>query len=361
MELVINSLWMMLMYKPFYSLIILLLVSIGWSQKLVRVNELRGAWKFSIGDEMNWAKPEFNDSKWQEIYVPSSWEDEGYPGYDGYAWYRKTIEIDKKDAKKNLYLRLGFIDDVDQVYFNGKMIGSIGSFPPFYETAYNKERFYRIPDSVFNANGKNVIAVRVFDGELTGGIIKGYCGIYEKKYDVDMEISLEGNWKFKTGDNLIYKSMDYNDRHWNNIFVPETWEKQGILNYDGYAWYRKKIIIPEKLIGDKLVLLLGKIDDLDETFFNGFKIGNTGILFDDNYHAPLEGEWLVLRAYQIDNEYINFGGENVIAVRVFDGMIDGGIYQGPVGIVTFDNYSKWRSSENKETKKGFFDWLFSED
>ena len=107
------------------------------------------------------------------------------------------------------------------------------------------------------------------------------------------------------------------------------------------------------------MLLLGKIDDLDETYFNGQKIGSTGKFYEDEAWLEFDEEWQKIRAYPIEKNNIYYGGENIIAVRVFDGFVNGGIYQGPVGIVTHDNYIKWRP-EKKEKSKGFFEWFFKD-
>ena len=45
------------------------------------VLDLRGKWKFELGDKEEYASPGFDDSKWEEIFVPAKWEDEGYAGY----------------------------------------------------------------------------------------------------------------------------------------------------------------------------------------------------------------------------------------------------------------------------------------
>ncbi|HZI24403.1 MAG TPA: hypothetical protein VFD46_04975, partial [Chryseolinea sp.] len=105
-------------------------------QERDRRENLQGYWKFILGDNKKFAKPEYDDSDWEKIYVPDSWQDEGFRNYNGYAWYRKTIEIEVENNDE-LYLDLGRIDDVDEVYFNGKLIGSTGGFPPDYFTAYN--------------------------------------------------------------------------------------------------------------------------------------------------------------------------------------------------------------------------------
>jgi hypothetical protein len=61
------------------------------------------------------------------------------------------------------------------------------------------ERKYNIPDEYWNFNGENVISVWVFNAELSGGILRGKIGIYELDYQIAVEISLEGMWKFLPG------------------------------------------------------------------------------------------------------------------------------------------------------------------
>ena len=94
---------------------------------------LKGYWKFSIGDDLNWSKTSYNDDNWEEIKVPSPWEDEGFHGYNGYAWYRKHFEFRGEIPSNVVYLSLGAVDDVDQAYVNGNLVGSTGSFPPNYQ------------------------------------------------------------------------------------------------------------------------------------------------------------------------------------------------------------------------------------
>lgn len=39
---------------------------------------------------------------------------------------------------------------------------------------------------------------------------------------------------------------------------------------------------------------------------------------------------------------LNRNGENVIAVRVYDAVLHGGIWDGPVGLATRRQYLRWR-------------------
>lgn len=307
-------------------------------QKKINENliiNLKGPWKFSLGDSPEWRKPDYDDRNWEEISVPSSWENQGFHGYDGFAWYRKEFVVNEDLSKENLYLILGFIDDVDHTYLNGKLIGLSGGFPPNYNTAYNAYRRYKIPNDLLKT-GKNVIAIRVYDQELEGGIMSGEPGIYSVLNEVKPDLSLEGIWKFKVGDDKDRAERNYDDSDWDSLFVPAHWEMQGYRDYDGFAWYRKKFFISEDLSKERLLLLLGKIDDIDQAFINGIQIGSTGMWNFNNKPTDFNtrNEWEQKRIYSIPDGILNFKGENVIAVRVYDGYQDGGIYQGPVGIIS---------------------------
>jgi len=326
-----------------------------------RLIDLRGHWKFEIGDNMAWADPNFDDSKWQKIFVPSRWEDEGFPGYDGYAWYRKQFNLPAECKGKAIFLRLGRVDDVDEVYLNGKFVAFSGQFPPEYITDYTGERQYFIPTDYFNLSGSNVLAVRVFDEGMAGGIIEGKIGLYELTSYLTPDINLNGAWKFHTGDEMEWKEASYSDYLWQTIRVPSYWETQGYKGYNGFGWYRTKFSISGKYTNDKLILLLGKIDDVDEAYLNGHRIGKTGRIYDDPGRISIDDHYLEYRAYFIPEEYLRFGRENVLAVRVYDGFLHGGIYQGPIGIVEQQRYLAWQKEYGKSDEKKFrnlLDFLF---
>ncbi len=324
-----------------------------------RILDLRGHWKFRIGDDMARAGVEYDDTNWEKIFVPSAWEDEGFNGYDGYAWYRTTFFLSQAQIEKKIYLHLGFIDDVDEVYLNGHFIGFSGSFPPNYFTAFNLDRQYRLPPEYLHTDRPNVLAVRVYDHELGGGILRGQIGIYEDTQTIIPEINLEGPWKFKTGDEMAFMKPDLSDENWKSVYVPSSWEIQGFKDYDGIGWYRKAFMIPYSLKGKKLILLLGLIDDLDEAYLNGKWVGGTGNIGMAWGDIEVAGEWQVLRAYELDENILNFSGQNLLAVRVYDKYVQGGIYQGPVGIVTYEQYRNWlhnRSNPKKRLLERLFDF-----
>lgn len=327
-------------------LFLILVLSMGLKgQELDRIADLSGRWKFSIGDKLEWASPDYDDSHWEKLWVPKSWEDQGFHGYDGYAWYRTTVQLLNINEKQSYYLKLGYIDDVDEVYINGKKIGSTGSFPPYYTTAYNAQRLYAIPYKFIQKNEEMTIAVRVFDEGGEGGIIHGEIAIMVDNSSVFTDFDLKGNWKFETGNCSGLPEKDNYDS-WDEIYVPGTWEDQGYKNYDGVACYAKEFELDNQFAGKRMVLMLGKIDDLDMVYLNGVLIGQSGS-FEIATVQQRSDTYKMVRGYYIPPGVLNDDGKNILIVKVLDYIGMGGIWDGSVGLITQDNYIKfWRNRRN---------------
>jgi len=56
---------------------------------------------------------------------------------------------------------------------------------------------------------------------------------------------------------------------------PQNGRIRGYRDYDGYAWYRKSIVWTGNA-DEKMVIMMGKIDDIDQVFINGIFVGSTG-------------------------------------------------------------------------------------
>jgi alpha-galactosidase len=174
-------------------------------------------------------------------------------------------------------------------------------------------------------------------------------------------IKLDNGWKFITGDNIDYARQDFDDSQWKEIRVDKTWEGCGYGSYDGYAWYRIKIVIPSKLIksaklNDKVIFKMGKIDDVDQVYLNGQLIGeNTVNVPAGNKGAEFKdinsSKWSVDRIYSLNENdpRILWDKENTIAVRVHDGGGDGGIYSGGLQITTMQLHEYFVLDYNRET------------
>jgi sialate O-acetylesterase len=326
-----------------YLFLFVLFIGQVHAEDLRRIGSLAGTWRFSIGDDSQWASPAFNDTHWDQLTVPGNWENQGYAEYNGYAWYRKTFKLGDLPDNSAVFLMLGRIDDADAVYLNGELIGRSGSFPPNFVTAYDKVRKYSIPTGLLKENAVNVIAVRVYDTFLEGGFISGTAGFYIDADNDLLNLKLAGNWKFRTGDNKEWRSPDVDDSRWKTIQVPSEWENEGYQQYDGYAWYRLQFRIPQNLNTSELYLVLGKIDDIDEVYLNGKFLGTVYDLRKDNEYRRSGWEYNARRIYRIGEGMLHRGAVNTLAIRVYDSQLRGGIYEGPVGIMTAENYRKYRS------------------
>jgi sialate O-acetylesterase len=299
-----------------------------------------------IGDNPDWKNPEYDDNKWENIYVPGAWENQGFHGYDGYAWYRKTLIIPNVTERTNYYLDLGYIDDVDQAYINGNPIGKTGSFPPDYSTAYRAHRLYSIPNDLFNETNKITIAIRVYDEIGEGGIISGNIGIWYDKFSLFPDLDLKGEWKFRPGRCSDPRDIQWKYDTWNDIHVPGAWEEQGYKNLDGVACYAKQFSLNGQFDGKRMVLLAGKIDDLDMVYINGKLVGQSGDFLPSTLDQRRD-QYRLLRGYYLPDDVLNQNGKNIIVIRVLDVMGQGGIWEGPVGLITQENYIQyWRKKRN---------------
>ncbi|HPH32831.1 MAG TPA: glycoside hydrolase family 127 protein, partial [Chitinophagaceae bacterium] len=132
--------------------------------------------KFSFGDNPAWSASGFDDSGWIQQQLAKS-----YTKDSSYAWYRIRVIIPsslKTKDGRGLKLMLGKIDDADQTWFNGRLIGTTGSFPPAYETQWEKQRLYIIPENEVQWDKENIIAVRIYN--LIGGM-----GMWEGPYRIE--------------------------------------------------------------------------------------------------------------------------------------------------------------------------------
>ncbi|MFH1368038.1 MAG: glucoamylase family protein [Elusimicrobiota bacterium] len=305
--------------------------------------DLSGKWAFKTGNNMKWKDADFDDSLWNRINVPAKWEDEGFPDFDGIAWYR-TVFSSPKDlasARGAVVLRFGAIDDADEVYLNGEKIGGLGKFPPSAKSAWGVARVYEVPRDLMNTSGDNLLAVRVSDTAGGGGIWKGPVDItlldairYNPlRVDISKEwkdlVNLEGSWKFRTGAADIGALPSGG---WKDISVPGEWEKHGFAGYDGLAVYKKEFKVErsaeKEIKTDKLVLKIGGVDDADITYLNGKEIGRMG-----DFPPEKGSAWDVERMYEFPKGLVKFGEKNVIVIKVNDNTMGGGIVRGPVKII----------------------------
>lgn len=131
---------------------------------------------------------------------------------------------------------------------------------------------------------------------------------------------LLGHWEVNIGNGFIK-------------CLPVPWDlpadKGGIGagDYTGYGIYRSAVIIPSALKEKSLAVFFNGIDDADETFINGKRIGMTGAFppskeTDSGYISA----WAAPRVYYLPESLIKFDNENIIEVKVYNHSGKGGIY-----------------------------------
>ena len=132
---------------------------------------LDGIHKFAPGDDPARSSAAYDDSGWQSIIIPGSWQSQGIKTPNGLGWYRIRFIAPARVAKSNnSSLLLGRIGDADEVFLNGVKLGGEGLIGERFVEATKAERLYEIPQGLLRDNDTNILSVRVMNTYLNGGI-----------------------------------------------------------------------------------------------------------------------------------------------------------------------------------------------
>jgi sialate O-acetylesterase len=102
------------------------------------------------------------------------------------------------------------------------------------------------------------------------------------------------------------------DGNWPTLKAPGNWEGQGLYDVDGVVWMRKRVELTAPQVAGTATLHLAKVDDCDEVWVNGQKLGG-------------QCGWEAPRRYTVPAGLLK-AGANWIAVRVTDTAGGGGIH-----------------------------------
>lgn len=113
---------------------------------------LDGSWRFAfdprdIGLDHGWQRSDFDDRHWGTIGIPSAWDLHHTPGLgtldgtdfgtgsafnDGYAWYRRTLQLDHHRRDRHLRLNFLAVGYSADVWLDGIHLGAHeGASSPF--------------------------------------------------------------------------------------------------------------------------------------------------------------------------------------------------------------------------------------
>jgi len=123
----------------------------GWTKNLT-------AWKFQIGEKEGASAPGFNDSGWEQVFIPHTFKleprkyEKGEANFRGLGWYRTTFSLSNDQAAGNLELQFEGVSVRADVFLNDKYLGNhLGGFTPFA---------FDVTDAV-KPDGPNTLAVKV--------------------------------------------------------------------------------------------------------------------------------------------------------------------------------------------------------
>ena len=128
----------------------------------------------------------------------------------------------------------------------------------------------------------------------------------------------------KSGGLAVWARPEFDDSSWKTLRLPNT-VQQLWPDTNGIYWLRKTVDIPAAWAGKDLTLSLGPVDDFDETYWNGEKVGSDVL-------------WNKAREYTVPARVVS-AGRTVITIRCTDDHGNGGLYgaadllfiQGPDG------------------------------
>ncbi len=128
--------------------------------------KLSGNWNYFKGGGSIASDPELDISGWKFVNVPFTWySTKDLKNYKGEIWLRCNIVF--LNIPNELIIDFGYIKEIDEVYWNGSLIGSTGNFnskiPDFSE-----RRIYYVPPNLIQE--KNVIAIHLYGSFWFAGI-----------------------------------------------------------------------------------------------------------------------------------------------------------------------------------------------
>jgi sialate O-acetylesterase len=154
---------------------------------------------------------------------------DGLGGFTGMVWFRAGVTLTREQASHDARLLLGPVDEVDQTWINGRIVGNT--------FGYGTPREYPLPAGVLQ-EGENVVVVNVLNTYASGGLtgddaFRGIC------YGEDFCLPL-GDWRFSA----LRDGQDWPPRApWESVGGLGTIHNAmvapiGGLGLRGVAWYQ---------------------------------------------------------------------------------------------------------------------------
>ena len=126
-------------------------------------------------------------------------------------------------------------------------------------------------------------------------------------------VSFDTDWRFTKGDAANAERGEFGDSSWRRLDVPHDWSIEGPFDAknptsgsggylpSGVAWYRKHFNVPANDSGRRVSIEFDGVMGISDVWINGFHLGQ-------------RPSGYISFAYDL-TDHINFGKENVIAVK----------------------------------------------
>lgn len=108
---------------------IIFLLIIGFSSVYAQRTErtINDGWRFAKGNKIRASALEYDDSQWEKVVLPHSWNNDAYTYkkyYRGETWYRRNLTIATAEADRKKYLHFEAVNHSAEVYVNGMLAGT---------------------------------------------------------------------------------------------------------------------------------------------------------------------------------------------------------------------------------------------
>jgi hypothetical protein len=164
-------------------------------------------------------------------------------------------------------------------------------------------------------------------------------------------VTLNGPWRFHTGDDPRWKEAGFDDGAWENLdltappgahdgdvglkgYIP-GWSAHGHKKYWGYAWYRMRLSVSGQDAGPLAVLGPAAVDGPYQVFLNGRLLGGGGGRLTGSRPVTLGNQPRLFAVPAALQAQLSSGEPAVLAIRVWSGSFNavdpkgGGIHIAP--------------------------------
>jgi putative membrane-bound dehydrogenase-like protein len=107
-------------------------------------------------------------------------------------------------------------------------------------------------------------------------------------------------------------AVDLDDSEWDSLPVPALWRETSLGPFEGVIWFRRVIELPALAAGRAATISLSRVNDTDDTYINGVRVGAT----EDAPDQP--------RQYDVSAGILR-AGRNLVAVRLENRLGRGGM------------------------------------